>query len=569
MLYGKTFKTLCVAALLTATVSHTAMAQAVPGSADSSRVQKRVKMDKLPNMTGEKVVSVPDHIVTSAPAGADKQKLTLTEVVVDGMTAYPETVLADMYQGMLGNSVSLADVFGLAERLTVKYRNDGYILSQVIVPPQEISAGKVRLQVIEGVIDNITIDGAPSERVHKMMTRMAQQLAKRAPLNTKDLERYLLLMNDLSGYTVKSVLSPSPNKHGAADMTLLVTHKPYEVMTSIDNRGSRFLGPLQLSVAGRLNSFLGRGESIDLQIVTAPDNNPSRELDYLSLAYGETINKNGTRLNVGLSVTETQPGFTLKAFDVEGKSHNWYMELVHPVIRSRTQNLFISAKLDITDITRTDNITPGRIEDRLRVARLGGTYQFTDKYVGINTVDMTLSQGLNILNAREAGAPNLTRARGDQKFTKVEAEFSRLQHVTNNISLLGSVAGQKSNHILLSSEEFGVGGSNYGRAYDGSEIVGESGLAAKIELQIDNPVQAPVINGYQLFGYYDIGKVWDRDNAVVKDRQRSIASAGAGVRFDLTDNISGSAEVAFPLTRDVEVNADKDPRGFFSMSGAF
>jgi hemolysin activation/secretion protein len=306
-----------------------------------------------------------------------------------------------------------------------------------------------------------------------------------------------------------------------------------------------------------------------MQVVTAPDGHPSRELDYIGLNYTETINSEGTRLNIGANYTETEPGYTLSDFDVEGRAKGFHIGLTHPVIRSRSQNLFIFGRFDALNVTRSDNFTVGKTEDRIRAVRLGGTYQFTDRLIGINTIEMTLSQGLDILNARESDSDNLTRARGRHDFTKFEAEVSRLQHVSNKVNLLGAVKGQKTNHILLSSEEFGVGGSDYGRAYDNSEIVGEDGIAAKLELQINDPVKAPYIDGYQLYGYYDIGKVWDRDNPTVRDQERSLASVGAGVRFDFTETISGSAELALPMTRDVQTQGDQDPRGFFSLTAAF
>lgn len=563
-------RTFCTAAVFCITSISLASAQTVvPGSADSSRVQKRLSLDTLPEITGERVVKVPEYITTTAPAGAEKQKLTLREVIVDGMTAYEESDLASIYQNLLGTEISLADVFGMAERLTVKYRNDGYILSQVVVPPQEIENGRIRLQVVEGYIDTVTIEGAPSERIRKALHRMADKMVAAPPLSSKKLEHYLLLMNDLPGISVRSVLSPSTTQPGAADITLLVDYKPFDIFAQVDNRGSRFLGPLQASLAGRSNSALGRGESIDLQYVTAPDGFPESELNFIALDYTETINARGTRINIGTSFTNTEPGFTISQFDVRGRSKNFHIEVTHPFIRSRSKNLFGSLRFDVNDIRRTDNITTDRIEDRIRALRANGLYQFTDSLIGLNTIDVTLSQGLNILNAREAGQANLTRDAGREDFTKFEAEITRLQRVTNNVSVLAGVIGQKSNHILLSSEEFGVGGSEYGRAYDNSEIVGEEGFAAKLELQIDDPVTVPHIQGYQLYGYYDIGRVYDPDNSEPADQRRSIAAVGAGIRFDITGNISGSAEVAVPLTRDVETNGDKTPRGFFSLSASF
>lgn len=564
----KYIRVLCAVALFTVLSSNVVMAQTVLGTADSSRVQKRITLDHLPKITGESPVKVPEHMITSAPKGADKQHLTLIEITIDGMSAYSEDQLLPMYQDLLGQKITLADVFGLAERLTIKYRNDGYILSQVIVPPQEIDNGKVRLQVIEGFIDQINIDGDASSRSKDVVYKMAQKIAKKRPLNASDLERYLLLMNDIPGFTVTSVLSPSTTQPGAADIDLFVEQNPYEITSQIDNRGSRYLGPLQATVAGRLNSFFGRGDSIDVQIATAPDGQPSRELNFMSLDYTETITKEGTKLNIGTSYTETEPGFRLSTFDIIGTSRNWHVELTHPLIRARSKNLFLSAKLDINNIKRTDNL-PTRIEDRVRVLRLGGVYQFTDRFIGVNTIDITASQGLNLFNPRKTGSANLTRARGVHDFTKVEAEVSRLQHITNKVSLLGALSGQKSANNLLSSEEFGIGGASYGRGYDGSEIVGEDGLAGKLELQITDPVIAPVISGYQVYGFFDLGRVWDRDNTVSQNKIRSIASTGMGVRFDLNDNFSGSAEVAVPLTRRVEVTDDKDPRGFFSLLAKF
>ncbi|MGA4816816.1 POTRA domain-containing protein [Pseudomonas aeruginosa] len=47
----------------------------------------------------------------------------------------------------------------LANRLTAKYRQDGYLLTQVVVPEQSIEGGKVRLQVIEGYLEHVQIKG--------------------------------------------------------------------------------------------------------------------------------------------------------------------------------------------------------------------------------------------------------------------------------------------------------------------------------------------------------------------------------------------------------------------------
>jgi hemolysin activation/secretion protein len=200
--------------------------------------------------------------------------------------------------------------------------------------------------------------------------------------------------------------------------------------------------------------------------------------------------------------------------------------------------------------------------------RLSGTYQFTDGLLGLNTFSSELSKGIDILNMKDKNSVNPTRARGEPEFFKATMEISRVQRVTNHFEIFASAQGQKSAHKLLASEEFGVGGATFGSAYNNSEITGEDGIAGRIELRLNNPVETPA-SFVQLYGFYDIGKVWDNDNTVVRDRQRSLASTGAGLRVNVNENFAGTIEVAVPLTRKVEAEGDKDPRVFGSVTARF
>ncbi len=62
---------------------------------------------------------------------------------------------------------------------------------------------------------------------------------------------------------------------------------------------------------------------------------------------------------------------------------------------------------------------------------------------------------------------------------------------------------------LLSPEQFGVGGSEFGRGYDPSEITGDKGFAVKTELQYN---RIHTFKDYavptQYYAFWDFGKVW-------------------------------------------------------------
>lgn len=558
------FRNALLAASMLSVVTAGAYAQ-VPGSADSSRVRKHIEEQmetQQPRVSPN--IEVKQNEIRSAPAGAEKLQFNLSRLVIDGMTVYSDEDIKPLYADMLGQQISLADVYGIAERLTVKYRNDGYILTQVVVPAQTIQGGVARLQVVEGFVDDISIEGEPRSGVEKIR-KYAQKVRASQPLNAKVLERYLLLINDIPGISARSILQPSKKTPGAADLIFVVEDDLYQGNIQADNRGSRFLGPLQVLFGNRFNSLFKRNEAIGLQVVTAPEDHEKRELDYVGASYAEIVNDEGGVAKVEGSLAITNPGHGLTAFDITGRSEILTASYTHPVIRTRATNLDLTGQFDVIDISRTDN-TATPVEDRLRVFRAGSDFEFADRLLGVNSVSAQVSKGVNTFGAGDNGVVGKSRALGESDFTKATAELSRLQHVANHLELFVSATGQIASDHLLSSEEFGVGGVSYGSAYDSSEIVGDEGIAGRIELRLSNPVPVDYISSYQFYGFYDGGRVWDPDATAANLRKETITSAGVGARVDITPTFFGSVELAFPLNHDVQSEGDNDPRFFVTLS---
>lgn len=552
---------------LTFSMSTMVLAQDVPSGAEASRVEGQITPQQAPTLPElqDRVISQTPSV--TAPAGAENVKFILRSVTVEGTSVYDDVTLQDVYGAMIGETVSLADIYGIAESLTAKYRNEGYILTQVVVPPQTIDGGDVTLQVVEGFIDKISIEGDVGDR-SAFLQGFAEKIRNSNPLDAKTLERYTLLINDLAGMSARAVLSPSPTVVGASDLLIIVERKPYDLFFQVDNRGSRYLGPLQLIAGTRLNNSFGFYEGLSLQVVTAPNSISDRELDYFAASWAQPLNSEGTKLTLGGSYSATTPGYNLSQFDVKGKAQAINLELSHPFIRSRQENLTGLLRFNYLDSEREDNFSVANTEDRLRVVRIGGTYQVTDNLLGLNTINAELSRGIDVLNMKDKGSANATRALGDPEFFKATMEISRLQRLSNKFELFGSVQSQLAGTKLLASEEFGLGGLTYGRAYNNSEITGEDGLAGYLELRLNNPIQTAA-DFVQFYGFYDIGKVWDRDNAIVSDKQRSLASVGGGLRVNLNENFAGTVEMAVPLTRAVETQGNKDPRFFGSLTARF
>lgn len=542
-------------------------------SASPGRVEEQINSSAVFEPRTMPRVEVREAAITQAPAGADSIHLTLRNLKIEGASIYSEEELGRVFADKIGQDITLADVYGIAADLTRKYRNDGFILTQVVVPPQTIDGGQVRLTVVEGYIDRVEVRGEGSYvNDAKALAEGYAQLVRAGShaLNVSQLERTLLLVNDIPGISARGILSPSDTTPGAADLLIVVQRDIFEGMVSLDNYGSRYLGPIQLGASAALQGLMGWNERFTGQVAYAPGDDLKDELSYVALGYEMPVGVYGTMLQLNGSYTNTEPGYTLRQFDVDGDSRFVSLGLTHPFIRTRNFNLTGRLSLDGRNVDTDNNIEPDR-KDHIRALRAGGRVEFIDTLMNVayNVFDLELGHGLDILNSSNDRDVRVSRPGADWDFFKMEAEYQRLQRVTSKVNLLLAVKGQWADEALWSSEEFGLGGVSYGRGFDPSEVTGDDGVAGKIEVQWSQPFTTNIVQNYQLFGFYDAGVVWDKDATTSKLKREELTSAGFGIRADFTASTQGGAFVAFPLNRDIATQKDDDPRFYMNISHKF
>ncbi len=259
--------TLCGCGMLAAS----AAAVELPGTVQPSQLDERFKPRSEPQAKPEAPLVVPKQV---APQGSEQIRFELREIRIEGNTRYDKAVLESYYQHMLGKQVSLAELVDLANRLTAKYRQDGYLLTQVVVPEQSIEGGKVRLQVIEGYLEHVQIKGTvdgPRVRVEELLA----PLTEKRPLDADTLERGLLLVGDLPGVNVQSVLSPG-QALGSSNLDVALQQQRYEGFVSLDNRGSHYTDPTTLAFGATEFSRLGFYEQIDVLGAISPFSDATR-----------------------------------------------------------------------------------------------------------------------------------------------------------------------------------------------------------------------------------------------------------------------------------------------------
>lgn len=544
----------------------------LPGSVAPGQVDKRFQQEPtLPFAPEGLQLPTPSDVEPSAEEKErlSKETFVLKNVIIEGSSIYSEATLKAVYADKLGQTISLLDAQDIAAKITAMYRNDGYILSKAVVVPQDITDGTLKIKIIEGIIGSISIQGdMRGENEEKIIESYGAKMKALRPARVQDLERYLLLINDLPGVTVSGLLRPAPDQFGAAEMVLSLKNKDYDASYTFDNRGSKYLGPWQHTVMGATNSTLGYYDRTQGRFYFV--NPATDELLGGDFRYERQVDSEGTTLSVLFSHSHNNPRDALKDLDVNGNSNEIEMRVTHPFIRQRKENLLARGALDYYDASVNVFGDQAFTRDRLRIARLGGTYNVIDRARGNNVVDMQVSEGMNIFSATQSDEPR-SNAVGDSSFTKINMDVSRLQALPEKFSLLIAGSGQYAFNPLLVSEQFGLGGSEYARAFDSASSLGDHGIAGKAELRYTDPLGLSYMNQYQLYSFYDIGRVWVRDGAVGANDKTLRSSTGAGVRLTFTENFSGTLEAAVPLVApmDEQTRYRHDPRLFVSMTARF
>jgi len=482
-----------------------------------------------------------------APANADQIKFVLRDVTIEGATIYSTEQLREFYAGLINTEVTLARLFEIASQIQQKYRAHGYLLARVIVPPQTVSDGVFRLQVIEGFIDRVRIEGdigPVRERVQRYLNKIAERdptSGKPLPLREQDAERYLLLADDIPGISVFGVLQRG-SELGASELVVRAERKWLDAYFLFNNGGSKFTGPMRGASWFRENAATVLGESVEALFFASE----AGEQQFGQIAYEQLLGSEGLKLRLAGDYGPSKPGFNLKPLDVKTRSWAARPSITYPLIRSRRKNLYLGAGLDVVD-QRVDVVGTRLSKDRLRVIHMNGVYDFTDDLRGLSTIRLGLRQGLSILGASEEGDQKLSRQGGDPQFTSVNIFGSRYQPLIHQFGLYLSAAGQYAFNKLLNDELFRVGGDTYGRGYDPSDRSGDSGFGFGGELQYSEGGRWGPLWGYQPYGFYNVGVVWNRGNNV--SPRESIASTGLGVRSQVFEYSFFDLAVAWPLTR--------------------
>ncbi len=485
-------------------------------------------------------------------------KFIVKKIEVKGNTLIDDATLASILEVGDGLEVTLGILHLIAQEITSLYAMEGYILTRVYVPEQEIVNGTVTLQVVEGKLGKIEVSGNEIFEQEEILARL-RPLQDDPALKEGTLEKYLLGLNGVYGLHVKAVLQPG-EVFGTSDLTLKVEEsRTYRIAFDADNFGSRFTGKERYGLTGQFGSLLRLGDSFYIRGVKS-----DQDQVYFNPSYSIPIGPYGTTFTLSYTFASFNLGGDLVVLNAGGEANIFTMDVTHSLVRTRSSEFHLSLGWEIRNFEDELAGVPSS-EDKLRNAYLEAGGFFKDPLHARTFYTLRLQQGFSEndisdpLNSRFLGRGDVFIPSFD--FTRYQSTFIGKTYLT--VKSGGQVASER----VLAPDPFAIGGFGSVRGYPLVEAAGDNGFYVSTELVVPFPFKVTVIKNprtvrleevLSLFAFLDHGQVHIK-NPQPGESDKVLSGVGLGVRLYIPPLGKNYPAVSFALAYGFPAFGGPDP----------
>jgi len=478
--------------------------------------------------------------------------ISVTGYSVEGSTVFDAERLAEVTDEFLGD-VSFSQLLQARSAVTQLYVDNGYVTSGAFIPPQTLEGGVVKIQVLEGKLEDVRITG--NQRLRPGYVRSRLELAGAEPLNVqKLLEGLKLLQIDPLLGSISADLQAGIQP-GTSLLDVSITEAdPFITTISLDNARSPSVGSFRRKVSFNHANVLGFGDALSLAYSNTDGSNA------LDLGYTVPLNaRNGTlRFAYGRTRSEVIED-PFSPLEIAAKSIYYEGTYRQPLYQTASEEVALgltfsrqesSTKLGFNDIGGFP-LSPGADEDgQTKISALRFFQEWnkrSSQQVLAARSQFSLGTSWFDSNQSDDGGPdsNFFSWRGQGQWVRLLAPDT-----------LALVRGdlQFADRDLVPLEQFGIGGQSSVRGYRQDSLLTDNGLLLSAEVRL--PVaRIPSWDAtLQVAPFFDLGHGWNKDSDN-QPEEKTLMGTGLGFIWRQGNNFSARVDWGFPLV-DVENEDD-------------
>ncbi|XHO75823.1 Hemolysin transporter protein ShlB [Burkholderia gladioli] len=409
-------------------------------------------------------------------------------------------------------------VKGLSQAILAR----GYVTTRVLLPEQDLSTGTLKLSLILGVIRHVRFVDEKLRGTWKT----AFPTGDGELLNLRDLEQGLEQMKRVTSQDVSMQIVPA-DVPGESDVVLDVKRgKPWTVVASIDNSGTRATGRLQGNLSLGIDNPLGLNDIFNIGV--------SQDLEFGDKRLG-SHGWNGfysipwgywtATLSAYTNTYYQQIAGVNQTFIASGNSKTIDFKLNR--VLSRSQNDVFGAQFRLSRRFGQSFIEGTEIPQQRRNNTFV-EFGLTDRhYFGHAQFDGTLvyRQGIGALGARDDSLAADGGPTYRYQMTVLDANLSVPFAIARQpFRYVTTFHGQYTGNTLYYIDDLTIGSRYTVRGFDG-----ETMLAASRGFYSRNELQAPIgQSGQAIYVGLDYGRVWGPQPIVLVGTQ--LAGAVIGIK---------------------------------------
>lgn len=484
-------------------------------------------------------------------------KVFVKNFEIVGSTVFTPEELAEVIKTYTMRQISFTEILEAQQAIDRLYLENGYITSGTFLPPQQLQDGTVIIEVLEGKVEEIRIEGL--DRLNPKYVRSRLEVGTKAPLNRDRLLNALqmLKLNPLID-TLAAELTAG-TKPGSSILELnLQEADPFDLTLSVDNYRAPSVGTNRRQIQLAHRNLLGFGDRFDIAYFNTDGSNSLSNLNYTI-----PLNRYNGTFDFRFSYTDnkiTQSPF--EQFNIESENTQYEFTYRQPIIQKPTEDLAVGLAFFRNNSAATFNEEPFRSrgaepngETNISVLRFFQEYTIRDAKQ-VFALRSQFSLGIDAFDAT-INNDNLP----DSQFFAWRGQLQYLRLLSRDLVFLIRSDLQVANDPLVSVERFSVGGAFSVRGYRQDVLLGDNGLFSSAELRA-TVLRIPKWEAnLELTPFMDFGKVWNVDGENLLEN--NLVSIGIGMRFQVRDDFTARLDWGIPLVEVENIGESLQENGIY------
>lgn len=467
---------------------------------------------------------------------------TVTGFQVTGDNPLSAKVTEAVLQPYTGRHTGLEGLQAASDALQSELGARGCSFHRVVLPPQTLKNGVVRLEVIEFKLGEVNVENNRYFDDSNVLASLPGLEQGRAP-NVKKLSRALRLANAHPAKQLRITFNES-DKAQAIDATVQVEDRnPGSFFTVLQNTGTEETGDWRLSLGYQYSNLFNRDHSVSLVYTTSPDDTDA--VTQVGVSYVIPFYRVAGTLSFVYSDSNVESGIVQDFFQVSGAGTVAGIHYLHTFqdhgIYQHEVEIGYEDKLFENGLAFNGQPLAGIADVRTNPVSL--TYR--GRLVGVRNIfgfELTGVSNQPGGSDSDAAAYTANRAGADPQWSAVRYAFEYSHRFGNDWAVSLRHKGQSTGEPLVPGEQFGLGGAQSLRGFEERELLADNGWQTNLE------VLAPPLgnSGISLLAFYDLGHL-ENEGDTGQSAQVDPASAGLGLRWFWRNRLSIGADAASVL----------------------